>query len=61
MQEFFRFTHDDLEGKSPVLSERAFWDELQYRLFVRKKIEAGIADVRDGRVLDDEAIFSEWE
>lgn len=31
------------------LPESASWDDLMYEILVRKKIEAGLADLRDGR------------
>jgi predicted transcriptional regulator len=32
------------------LPDSASWDELMYRIFVRQKIEAGLADLQAGRV-----------
>ena len=32
------------------IDDDATWDDLQYRLYVRQKIEAGLADVEAGRV-----------
>jgi len=31
------------------LPESASWDDLMYEILVRQKIEAGLADLRDGR------------
>lgn len=39
------------------LPESATWDDLAYEVYVRQSIEAGLADVENGRVLDhDEAL-----
>ena len=35
------------------------WDDLMYRIYVRQKIEAGLADLRAGRVHSHEAIRRE--
>lgn len=34
------------------LPESASWDDLMYEILVRQKIEAGLADLRDGRKHD---------
>lgn len=36
------------------LPENVTWDEVQYRLYVRRKIEEGLADAEAGRVIDTE-------
>jgi len=36
------------------------WDELMYRIYVRQKIEAGLADIRDGKTHSHEAICREF-
>jgi len=36
------------------------WDELMYRIYVRQKIEAGLADIRSGRTHSHEAICKEF-
>lgn len=39
------------------LPESATWDDLAYEVYVRQSIEAGLADVANGRVLGhDEAL-----
>jgi predicted transcriptional regulator len=38
----------------------ATWDDLMYRIYVRQKIEAGLADIRAGRVHTHEAIRKEF-
>ena len=42
------------------LPESASWDDLMYEILVRKKIEAGIADLRDGHKHDHSSIRSEF-
>jgi hypothetical protein len=42
------------------LPESASWDDLMYEILVRQKIEAGLADLRDGRKHDHAAIRKEF-
>lgn len=37
----------------------ASWDELMYRIYVRQKIEAGLADIRAGRTHSHAAVRRE--
>ncbi len=43
------------------LSPSSSWDDLMYRIYVRQKIEAGLADFRSGRVHTHSAIRKEFE
>jgi len=36
------------------LPEEASYEDIQYYIYVREKIERGLQDVRDGRVLTEE-------
>jgi hypothetical protein len=36
------------------------WDDLMYRIYVRQKIDAGLADVRAGRVHSHASIRKEF-
>jgi predicted transcriptional regulator len=38
------------------LPEDATWEDLQYSLYVREKIERGLADIEAGRVVSHEDI-----
>lgn len=38
------------------LPDDASWEEVQYRLYVRQQIEAGLADDDAGRLLDTNAM-----
>lgn len=42
------------------LPETASWDDLMYEILVRQKIEAGLADLRDGRKHDHASIRREF-
>jgi hypothetical protein len=42
------------------LPESASWDDLMYQIIVRQKIEAGLEDLRVGRVHDHRDIRSEF-
>jgi len=41
------------------LPKSSSWDDLMYRIYVLQKIEAGLADLRAGRVHSHEAIRRE--
>lgn len=43
------------------LPDDCSWDEVMYRVYVRQKIEAGLDDVENGRVVSHEDIFAEFE
>ena len=43
------------------LSPSSSWDDLMYRIYVRQKIEAGLADIRAGRVHTHSSIRKEFE
>lgn len=36
------------------------WDDVMYRIYVRQKIEAGVADLRAGRVHSHDAVRKEF-
>ena len=42
------------------LSPSSTWDDLMYRIYVRQKIDAGLADIRAGRVHSHAAIRKEF-
>lgn len=42
------------------LPEDCSWDEVISRLYVRQKIQQGLADVEAGRMLSTEEVFSEY-
>jgi hypothetical protein len=42
------------------LPETASWDDLMYEILVRQKIEAGMADLREGRKHDHASIRREF-
>ena len=42
------------------LPESASWDDLMYEILVRQKIEAGLADLNDGRKHSHQAIREEF-
>ena len=41
------------------LPDECTWDDIMSELFVRQKIEAGIADADAGRVVSHEEVFAE--
>ena len=41
------------------LPDQATWDELMYELYVKQKIEAGLADVRADRTVSHEDVKAE--
>ncbi len=42
------------------LPEAAGWDDLMYEIFVRQKIEAGLADLQAGRKHDHSSVRREF-
>ena len=36
------------------------WDDVMQQIYVRQKIEAGLKDADEGRVLSHEDVFKEW-
>lgn len=42
------------------LPDHADWDELAHRLSIRKKIEDGLRDIRQGNEFDHEEVFKEF-
>lgn len=42
------------------LPEDSSWDDLMYRIYVRQKIESGLADIRSGKVHSHESIRREF-
>lgn len=42
------------------LPESASWEDLMYQLYVRQKIEAGLADLNGGRVHSHESVLKEF-
>jgi predicted transcriptional regulator len=41
------------------LPDQASWDEIMYQLYVKQKIEMGLADVRAGRTVSHEEVKAE--
>ncbi len=39
-----------------LLPENASFEDIQYQLYVRQKIDRGLADARDGRVIDHDEV-----
>lgn len=37
------------------------WDDVMYWIYVRQKIEEGIRDAEEGRVIPHEEVFAEFE
>ena len=45
------------------LPDEATFEDIQYHIYVRQKIERGLEDIREGRVLDQEEVerlMSRW-
>ena len=45
------------------LPDEATFEDIQYHIYVRQKIERGLKDIREGRVLDQEEVerlMSRW-
>ena len=42
------------------LPDECTWDDVMYQVYVRQKVEAGIADADAGRVVSHEEVFAEF-
>jgi predicted transcriptional regulator len=42
------------------LPNECTWDEAMYQIYVRQKIEAGLKDADEGRLIDHDAVFQEF-
>lgn len=42
------------------LPEQATWDDIMYELYVKQKIETGLADIEAGRTIPHEDINAEF-
>ena len=47
---------DDAHRLVERLPPDATWEDLQYEIFVQQKIEAGLADAREGRTISQDEI-----
>jgi predicted transcriptional regulator len=43
------------------LPDECTWDDVMYRIYVRQKIEAGLKDAEEGRLIPHEEVFKEFE
>lgn len=41
------------------LPDQASWDDIMYELYVKEKIEAGLADIKAGRTIAHEQVKAE--
>lgn len=41
------------------LPDQASWDDIMYELYVKEKIEAGLADIKAGRTIPHEQLKAE--
>ena len=41
------------------LPDQASWDDIMYELYVKEKIEAGLADIKAGRTFSHEQVKAE--
>lgn len=48
----------ELIGRLP---EESDWTEIAYRVYVRAKVEQGLADVREGRTIPHQQVMQEME
>jgi predicted transcriptional regulator len=43
-----------------ALPDGSTWEDVMYRIYVRQKIEAGLRDMEEGRVVSEEEIEQEF-
>jgi predicted transcriptional regulator len=44
-----------------ALPEQCTWDDVMYRIYARQKIEAGLREVEEGKVLSHDEVFEEFK
>jgi predicted transcriptional regulator len=44
-----------------TLPDECTWDDVMYQIYVRQKIEAGLKDADEGRLVPHEEVFKESE
>ena len=42
------------------LPDDCSWEDVMYQVYVRQKIQAGLDDAENGRVVSDEEVFAEF-
>lgn len=42
------------------LPEKCTWEEVMYRIYVRKQIEAGLKDEAEGRLVPHDKVFAKY-
>jgi predicted transcriptional regulator len=42
------------------LPDLGTWDDVVQQIYVRQKVEAGVKDADEGRVISHEDVFEEW-
>jgi len=43
------------------LPDECTWDDVMYRIYVRQKIEAGLKDAEEGRLIPHEEVFETFQ
>jgi predicted transcriptional regulator len=43
------------------LPKECTWDDVMYRIYVHQKIEAGLTDAEEGRLIPHEEVFKEFK
>jgi predicted transcriptional regulator len=54
---------EQVQGLLETLPDDVTYDDIHYHLFVREKIDKGLKDVEEGRILSEEemeAKFKQW-
>lgn len=44
-----------------TLPDNCTWDDVMYQVYVRQKIEAGLQDAQEGRLVSHDEVFKEFE
>jgi predicted transcriptional regulator len=42
------------------LPDKCTWDEILYQIYVRKQIDAGLKDEKEGRLIPHEKVFAKY-
>jgi len=52
--------HEAIESVR-CLPDECTWDDVTYQIYVRQKIEAGLKDADEGRLIDHDKVFEEFD
>jgi len=52
---------EEVHKLADQLSDDATWDDVAYTIYVRQKVDKGLADIEAGRTISHEDLRKKWE